>query len=282
MSLPKEDIDALKDLELLDTLDEEQSAAACSLRDRWIDLLSDYRPPVLRHRLDAEGLCLIGSVEDALEEKLRASRHGMRCFLDDTEMRFSIIPTVLARLSMSMPWSWARRASRQPSVSMATLKNLTGIGDAGIAFETVIIDEAARVNPLDLFIPMSMAERRVILVGDHRQLPHLLEPNVESELAEIEDLTKEQSKALEESLFERLWVQLKDREAIDGFLRVVMLDTQFRMHPILGEFISKQFYESVGLSRRTRTTFPRSDQIFPDIKARSAPGLSSLSAWKRR
>ena len=31
------------------------------------------------------------------------------------------------------------------------------------------------------FIAMSMAKRKVILVGDHRQLPHLLEPNVTSE-----------------------------------------------------------------------------------------------------
>mgnify|MGYP002130084090 CR=1 FL=1 len=32
--------------------------------------------------------------------------------------------------------------------------------------DTVIIDEAARANPLDLFIPMSMAKRRIVLVGD--------------------------------------------------------------------------------------------------------------------
>ncbi|MFN6566207.1 AAA domain-containing protein [Dendronalium sp. ChiSLP03b] len=45
-------------------------------------------------------------------------------------------------------------------------------------FETVIVDEAARANPLDLFIPMSKAERQVILVGDHRQLPHILEDDI--------------------------------------------------------------------------------------------------------
>lgn len=49
-------------------------------------------------------------------------------------------------------------------------------------FESVIIDEAARANPLDLFIPMAKAERRIILVGDHRQLPHILEDDVEKEL----------------------------------------------------------------------------------------------------
>lgn len=249
LSLPKEDIAVLKDLELIDKIDEVKSTAACSLRDRWIDLLSDYRPPVLRHRLDAEGLCLVGSVEDALEDKLRASRHGIGGVLGRYRDSFLNHPYRARETVHEYAMVVGATCQQAASVSMATLKNLTGIGDAGIAFDTVIIDEAARANPLDLFIPMSMAERRVILVGDHRQLPHLLEPNVEDELAEIEDLTKEQSKALEESLFERLWVQLKDREAIDGFPRVVMLDTQFRMHPILGEFISKQFYESVGLAR---------------------------------
>ena len=47
-------------------------------------------------------------------------------------------------------------------------------------FRTVIVDEAARSNPLDILIPMALAERRIILVGDHRQLPHILEPDIES------------------------------------------------------------------------------------------------------
>jgi superfamily I DNA and/or RNA helicase len=38
-------------------------------------------------------------------------------------------------------------------------------------FSTVIVDEAARANPLDLNIPLTSAKRRVILVGDHQQLP---------------------------------------------------------------------------------------------------------------
>jgi len=59
-----------------------------------------------------------------------------------------------------------------------------GIDEGQTTFESVIVDEAARANPLDLFIPLSMARRRVVLVGDHRQLPHLLEPDVERQLAE--------------------------------------------------------------------------------------------------
>ena len=124
---------------------------------------------------------------------------------------------------------------------MANLKTLTDVGDAGISFNTVIIDEAARANPLDLFIPMSMAARRIVLVGDHRQLPHLLEPEVEEAVASSHALSDEQREAYKESLFQRLWKQLK------GTGRVVMLDTQFRMHPVLGEFVSREFYEREGL-----------------------------------
>ena len=249
LHLPAEDIETLERIELLNALNEVGAVAVSSIRDRWIDLLSDYRPPVLRHRLDVDGMRLVGSIEDALEDKLRATRHGVGGVLRRYRDSFLNHPYRARETVNEYAMVVGATCQQAASVSMASIKSLTGIGDSGIAFDTVIIDEAARANPLDLFIPMSMAERRVILVGDHRQLPHLLEPDVEDEMAEMEELSKEQSKALKESLFERLWLQLKDREAIDGFPRVVMLETQFRMHPILGDFVSKQFYESIGLAR---------------------------------
>jgi superfamily I DNA and/or RNA helicase len=116
----------------------------------------------------------------------------------------------------------------------------------GISFETVVVDEAARVNPLDLFIPMSMAKRRIVLVGDHRQLPQLLEPDIEHQLAETEGLDQQQQDSLKESLFERLFNFLKKQEQQDGIPRTVTLDTQYRMHPVLGKFVSDQFYEREG------------------------------------
>ena len=112
-----------------------------------------------------------------------------------------------------------------------------------IEFDTVIIDEAARANPLDLFIPMSKAKRRIILVGDHRQLPHILEPNVERELQKSEKSTRNK---LRESLFERLWIRAEELQRIDGVQRRVSLDSQYRMHPILGNFVSETFYAKYG------------------------------------
>jgi superfamily I DNA and/or RNA helicase len=111
-------------------------------------------------------------------------------------------------------------------------------------FRSVIVDEAARCNPLDLMIPLCLAQRRIVLVGDHRQLPHVLEPGVERELnRSADELTRE---ALGKSLFERLAKHVRELEARDGIIRYVRLDRQYRMAPSLGKFVSDSFYAPYG------------------------------------
>ena len=111
------------------------------------------------------------------------------------------------------------------------------------SFDTVIIDEAARANPLDILIPMVNARRRIVLVGDHRQLPHIVDSAVEKELIEDNSLKGDKEAHLRDSLFERFYTKLKDLEKKDGIRRVVTLNEQYRMHPVIGDFISRNFYE---------------------------------------
>ena len=112
-------------------------------------------------------------------------------------------------------------------------------------FDTVILDEAARANPLDLMIPMSIALERIILVGDQRQLPQLLDDELVPLLAQRHDRSLVDH-ALRRSMFERLFTTLREQERTEGTRRVVTLDRQFRMHPALGRFISENFYEPFG------------------------------------
>ena len=84
----------------------------------------------------------------------------------------------------------------------------------------------------------------MVLVGDHRQLPHLLEPDIEREIEQ--SVQEETSHALRRSLFEKLFTELKAREERDGVPRTVTLDKQYRMHPALGKLVSEQFYEPYG------------------------------------
>ncbi len=45
-------------------------------------------------------------------------------------------------------------------------------------FDSVIVDEAAKANPLELLMVMALAKERIILVGDDRQLPHYLDDEI--------------------------------------------------------------------------------------------------------
>lgn len=116
----------------------------------------------------------------------------------------------------------------------------------GPRYDTVIIDEAARPSPLDLMIPMTMGASRIILVGDHEQLPHILDDAVAKaleegmEAAEAEKVDATLKKSLFQYLFEERLPQLT---AKDGIVRAVTLNTQYRMHPLLGDFVSRQFYK---------------------------------------
>ena len=77
-------------------------------------------------------------------------------------------------------FSYAFAATVQQSVNrdMQSRKGIAGGRvTEGLEYEYVIVDEAARVSPRDLMIPMSQG-KRIILVGDHRQLPHIIDEEV--------------------------------------------------------------------------------------------------------
>ena len=181
---------------------------------------------------------LLERVREDLTEQVRQSKSGIESVLDEYLHDLSSDPDGVRQ--MLRDYTVVLAATCQQAVGKE-MEQTTGNVDS--VFETVIVDEAARANPLDLFIPMAKAERRIILVGDHRQLPHILEQDVERQLSSSNQTTQD---ALKKSLFERLFRQLQTWEQRDGIKRTVTLDTQYRMHPILGDFVSRTFYEHHG------------------------------------
>ena len=115
-----------------------------------------------------------------------------------------------------------------------------------VIYDNVLVDEAARSCPPDLLIPMCCAKDRIILVGDHKQLPQLIDDEI-YDLIDKDIMSKEGKEALKETMFERLINEAKKLTAVDGIKRFTTLDTQYRMHPILGDFISRNFYEKDGV-----------------------------------
>ncbi len=208
-----------------------------ALQDKLIDFLAAEKPvgaPMVHGELES----LLPEIVDALYCKARESAGGEDAvlyeYLNDLENDIDAVRDAVRSYTVVLAATCQQSVGYQMSLAKGE----------DTVFANVIVDEAARANPLDLFIPMSRAERRIILVGDHRQLPHILEPDIESQLEQ--SVSEATTTALRRSLFERLFQAMKEREAKDGIKRTVTLDKQYRMHPVLGSFVSDTFYAPYG------------------------------------
>ncbi|EHU6333236.1 NERD domain-containing protein [Salmonella enterica subsp. enterica serovar Newport str. SHSN013] len=106
-------------------------------------------------------------------------------------------------------------------------------GVAKNRYDWVIVDEAARATPGELAIAIQSG-RRVLLVGDHRQLPPLYPEPVVRKIS-IE-LNYSDRAVLTRSDFERAF------ESDYGKQVGATLRTQYRMAPPIGEMVSACFY----------------------------------------
>jgi len=171
-------------------------------------------------------------------------------------------------------YSYAFSATVQQSVNreMQRRKGIDGPqSDQNLEYEYVIVDEAARVSPRDLMIPMSQG-KRIILVGDHRQLPHIIDDEVAKQM-DGGVAGPDESEWLKRSMFQYLFSErLRALENADGITRRVTLDKQFRMHPQLGDFISRNFYEAFDSSEKFESGLPAT------VFAHNLPGTGNKPA----
>ena len=100
------------------------------------------------------------------------------------------------------------------------------------------MDEASKATPPELILPLTLG-KKVVVIGDHKQLPPMIDENEFSEALEavgakklVEDWTKTDYKT---SQFEKLFVNAP-RSIVSS------LDTQFRMHEQIMNCIT-QFYQ---------------------------------------
>ena len=126
-------------------------------------------------------------------------------------------------------------------------------GAAEMAFDLVIVDEAAKCNPTELAVPLQSA-KKVILVGDHKQLRPFLSPGMAVEHKNI-DAEKNSARPFKPadlviSDFERLFSS-NARKHVG-----CSLHWQYRMLPPIGRLVSSVFYEPDGLKLEHKRTDP--------------------------
>lgn len=101
-------------------------------------------------------------------------------------------------------------------------------------FDLCIVDEAGKATTTELLVPLAQS-RRAVLLGDHHQLPAVLDHALQSgELQERFGLSQQQ---LDEQLFERLI-----RDLGDGCKAA--LTEQHRMRGEIGRLVSSCFYKN--------------------------------------
>lgn len=177
------------------------------------------------------------TIEPNIRERIRQTDLQKLIVLNSYKenVGFKSIRNAMLRYAMT----YAATVQQSKSESFVRL-----LGKKNFEFDYVIIDEAARANPLDLFIPITLARKKVILVGDHKQLPQLVDQDILEQM-ECSNDSRERFEELkgfmEKSLFESLWDYLKT-ERNDGIVRTVTLDTQYRMPQKLSDFVSRNFY----------------------------------------
>ena len=118
-------------------------------------------------------------------------------------------------------------------------------------FDLLIIDEITQSTEPSSLIPINFA-KKVIISGDHHQLPPTvflknkdydedIDPNLERKRIESYQI-------LSTSLFERLYISLKDNPNFCIFLK-----TQYRMNPALVDFLNRTIYKENNLESHDST-----------------------------
>ena len=123
-----------------------------------------------------------------------------------------------------------------------------------VAFDVAIVDEAGRATLSELLVPCIKA-KRIILVGDHKQLAPVVEDDVIEKLNtdskkgsdEFRADKKDVTTSLFERLFERIESKSKDCVYLENFKHT--LTYNYRAHKSICDLYSKAFYDGILKTR---------------------------------
>lgn len=237
------------------------------------DEAEDHDAASLSHR--------INGLEEALDAQLR--RFGIEVDVDaePSDIEGATLSAICAThevrdLSAVRRWRAVRETGREWVRTLRTKSRTleeflagsrrlvcgtcVGVGDGKLritekTFDLVIVDEAARATSSELAVAMQSAHR-VLLVGDHKQLPPTMNKELVRQLAVATGITEEPE--LLRSDFERAF------GSSYGQAVGTALKRQYRMAPKIGALVSDVFYPDVGLITERGPPGPHYDDLpFP-------------------
>lgn len=145
-----------------------------------------------------------------------------------------------------------------------------GAGVVQNIYDWVIIDEAGRASPGELAVAMQTG-RRILLVGDHKQLPPTFSEEVKAAIQAkfgVDDNSEYFA-----SDFERIFNSEYGRRVGTTLL------TQYRMAPVIGELVSDCFYD--GKLQTERQEPPEYYDLLPEYLSKQVTWVDMAPLGER-
>jgi superfamily I DNA and/or RNA helicase len=131
-----------------------------------------------------------------------------------------------------------------------------------ILYDLCIVDEASKATSTELLVPMTQS-RKVVLVGDHHQLPAVIDFALQR--SDYREQFGLEEHVVEKQLFEMLEGSLNEGAKAE-------LKTQFRMKEKIGDLISSCFYD--GMLETSAEVEERDNLELPALS-----GLNNSLTW---
>jgi anion-transporting ArsA/GET3 family ATPase len=203
-------------------------------------LLADLRANADASQLGLFGTTNVAAVDPERLASLLRRSNATRLATLSVEQQTRLVERRLGRLEQAVQLSVERsqqlrhdlrtREGAVVSAARLVLATMTNVYMSSLMsdqrFDAVIVEEAGMAVLPILFYCASLAKSRVIMVGDPQQLP----PIVQSSEPFVQ-------RAMGRNIFD-ITVPEPHRSEL-----VVMLDTQYRMHPRIGDLVGGLFYD---------------------------------------
>lgn len=171
------------------------------------------------------------ALEDQLDAWLASAARALREVTSGIEHSQEAVALRFLQALEADPALWGSVLERHGDTVAATCSMSATAADPGERFDWVIIDEAGRASPFELLVPMVQGQR-VVLIGDHRQLPPTVDDALVRRVGEAGEATRD---IRYETLFGELYSLLPPGNR-------TRLAIQYRMHGDIGEVVDQVFY----------------------------------------
>ena len=178
-------------------------------------------------------------LEDSRIENTQFSKEDKK-FIDEFKEKTKGIKSERTRKILEIQKEWTEQLKKCDEVELYIIKSTVIIAGTctgfvsnriirDVDFDYVIVDEAAKATFPELAVSLNKAHK-IILVGDHQQLPPVLDTEIIRNNREKLD-----EESLAQGIFEKMYNMFPD----DNKHRLTI---QYRMHPTIGTLISHVFY----------------------------------------